>query len=146
MNFKDWVTEGSGVDAPAHMLGAHFTGGDGSKSKQSPYVTFHMLKTETGFDVDYNVVGSSSCLVQTSWDWSNHINSGKEGREFQAYRFRRHYMPTDNTDGFDNGYETVVTKNKVRGRGKALSVSIKTEPLLDCKLIGWEQEMTINKD
>ena len=54
-------------------------------------------------------------------------------------------MPQDNTDNFDNGYETVVSKSKVRGRGKALSVFIKTEPLKNCKLIGWEQEVTINE-
>lgn len=144
--FADWEDLGASDDASAYMAGAHFTGGDGSKAKQSPYVTFHLLKTETGFDENFEPLNPSSCLVQTSWDWSNNDNSNKQGKEFQAYKFRRHYMPADSSDGFDNGYETVVSKNKVRGRGKALSVTISTELEKDCKLIGWEQEMTINKD
>jgi len=143
--FIDWNGVSTfGDDAYAFMQGSHFTGGISNRAKQSPYVTFHFNKTETGFDAEYEPIGSSSCLVQTSWDWSNSSNSNKQGREFQAYRFRRHYMPENNLDGFDNGFETVVTKNKVRGRGKALSVLIKTEPLKDCQLIGWEQEVTIN--
>ena len=149
--FKDWGSLAAlgaptyPEDAYAFMQGAHFTGGVANRAKQSPYVTFHFTKTEEGYDEDYEPINPSSCLVQTSWDWSNSNNSGKQGKEFQAYRFRRHYMPQDNTDNFDNGYETVVSKSKVRGRGKALSVFIKTEPLKNCKLIGWEQEVTINE-
>mgnify|MGYP003624603020 FL=1 len=146
--FKDWGSIPAAgqyaEDAYAFMQGAHFTGGVANRAKQSPYITFHFNKTEEGYDEDYEPINPSSCLVQTSWDWSNSNNSGKQGKEFQAYRFRRHYMPQDNTDNFDNGYETVVSKSKVRGRGKALSVFIKTEPLKNCKLIGWEQEVTIN--
>jgi hypothetical protein len=146
--FKDWGSIPAAgqyaEDAYAFMQGSHFTGGVANRAKQSPYITFHFNKTEEGYDEDYEPINPSSCLVQTSWDWSNSNNSGKQGKEFQAYRFRRHYMPQDNTDNFDNGYETVVSKSKVRGRGKALSVFIKTEPLKNCKLIGWEQEVTIN--
>ena len=149
--FKDWgALKALGApsyvkDADAFMQGAHFTGGVGNRAKQSPYITFHFNKTEDGFDENYEPVNSSSCLVRTSWDWSNSDNSNKQGREFQAYRFRRHYMPQNNTGGFDNGFETVVSKSKVRGSGKALSVLIKTEPLKNCKLLGWEQEITINE-
>jgi hypothetical protein len=145
-NFVDWeCVSDFGEDAYAFMRGAHFTGGAGNLAKQSPYITFHFNKTEEGYDSEYEPINPSSCLVQASWDWSNSDNSNKQGREFQAYRFRRHYMPTDNTDEFNNGYETVVSKSKVRGRGKALSVLIKTEPLKNCQLIGWEQEVTINE-
>jgi hypothetical protein len=145
ITFTDWGSlTGFEEDAYAFMQGAHFTGGSGAKAKQSPYVTFHFNKTETGFDAEFEPINPSSCLVQTSWDWSNGSNSNKQGREFQAYRFRRHYMPSNELDQFDNGFETVVSKSKVRGRGKALSVLIKTEPLKDCQLIGWEQEVTIN--
>jgi len=144
-DFKDWGSTSFGEDAYAFMQGAHFTGGVGNRAKQSPYITFHFNKTEEGFDENYEPINSSSCLVKTSWDWSNSDNSNKQGKEFQAYRFRRHYIPQDNTDGFDNGFETVVSKSKVRGSGKALSVLIKTEPLKNCKLLGWEQEITINE-
>lgn len=143
MDFIDWEVNGFASDASAYMQGAHFTGGSGSKAKQSPYVTFHFKKTEDGFNSEFEPLNQSSCLVQASWDWSNHSNSGKQGREFQAYKFRRHYMPSGQFDEFDNGFETVVTKNKVRGRGKALSVTIRTSPLKDCQLIGWEQEVTV---
>jgi hypothetical protein len=144
--FIDWEYEPTyAIDANAYMIGSHFTGGFGNRRKQTPYVTFHFLKTERGFDEEYEPIGASSCLVNFNWDWSNHQNANKTSREFQAYRFRRHYMPEDNLDGFDNGYETVVTKNKVRGSGKALNVTLKTEPLKDCQVIGWEQETAVEK-
>lgn len=147
--FKDWVTsDGVGVDARAYLLTGWMSGGDAQRYKQVPYATFHFTKTEDGFEEDESgdwiPLHQSSCKVSTQWDWANHANSGQFGRQFQAYRFKRHYIPADISDGFDNGYQTVVTKNKLRGKGKALSLLIETEPARDCQLLGWSMVMTSN--
>ena len=114
-----------------------------------PYIYFHFLRTETGFVDDGNdlqVVGESSCLVQSQWDWSNSIASGKWGREFQAYRYKRAYMPSSEADGFDTGAATIVSKNKLRGRGRVLSLKISTEPGKDLQLLGWSMAIGTNNN
>ena len=147
--FKDWKSvDGEGVDAYAYLLTGWLSGGDYQRYKQVPYITFHFNKTEDGFvetvGGDWEPTHPSSCLVSAQWDWSNHVNSGQWGRQFQAYRFKRHYIPGDISDEFNNGYQTVVTKNKLRGKGKVLSLLIETEPGKDCQLLGWSMVMTSN--
>ena len=79
----------------------------------------------------------SSCMVQAQWDWADSINSGKWGTSFQTYRYKRNYIPTGASDTFDYGKNVIVTKSKLRGNGKALSLRIESEAGKDCKLLGW---------
>lgn len=149
--FKDWVSsDGVGVDAKAYLLTGWMSGGDYQRYKQVPYVTFHFMKTEDGFEEDeagdWTPSNKSSCLVSAQWDWANHINSGRWGKKFQAYRFTRHYFPSSLEDNFNNGFQTVVTKNKLRGKGKVVSLLIETEPLRDCYLLGWSMIMSANNN
>ncbi|MNJ09628.1 hypothetical protein D3C77_37740 [compost metagenome] len=149
--FKDWVTsDGIGVDAKAYLLTGWMSGGDHQRYKQVPYITFHFIKTENGFEAedsgDWSLRNQSSCLVSAQWEWSNHINSGRWGKQFQAYRLRRHYFPADLSDGFDNGFYTVITKNKLRGKGRVVSLLIETEPEKDCFLLGWSMVMGSNNN
>lgn len=148
-DFVDWRSyDNVGVDAEAFLLTGWLTGGDTQRNKQVPYVTFHFSKTEDGFetvgDEDFVPTHQSSCKVSAQWNWANSATSGKWGKEFQAYRFRRHFFPTSEVDPFDNGFQTVITKNKLRGSGKALSLLIKTEPLKDCHLLGWSMILGTN--
>lgn len=141
-SFIDWITfDGTGVDSPAFILTGYNGGGDFQRYKQVPYITFHFQRTEDGFFTDgagdIFPTHESSCKVQVQWEWANSAISGRWGREFQAYRYKRVYMPADDTDDFDNGFSLITTKNKLRGKGKVLSLLIKTEPLKDCKLLGW---------
>jgi hypothetical protein len=53
-------------------------------------------------------------------------------------------MPATIADQYDNGYETVVTKSKLRGKGKVMSLLIETEPKKDCKLLGWSMVVSTN--
>lgn len=149
--FKDWVTsDGVGVDAKAYLLTGWMSGGDHQRYKQVPYVTFHFIKTEDGFEEDaegdWTPTNQSSCLVSAQWEWANHINSGRWGKQFQAYRFKRHYFPSSLADNFDNGFYTVVTKSKLRGKGRVLSLLIETEPERDCYLLGWSMIMSANNN
>ena len=147
-DFLDWKTfDGTGQDAPAFLLTGHLTGGDSSRKKYVPNITFHFKRTEDGFQVvDSEVVATkpSSCKVQAQWDWANSAQSGKFGREFQAYRYRKHYIPEEITDPYDYGFDTIVTRNRLRGNGKSLSLLIKSEPEKDLRLIGWGQEVLVD--
>jgi len=143
VSFKDWGTE----DAPAHMLTGYIGTGDNARYKQVPYIYFHLLRTEDGFTDngdDFIVNNESSCRVQAQWDWTNSPSYGKWGKEFQAYRYKRRYTPEDETDTYDYGTSTIVTKNKLRGRGRVVSLLINSEPEKDMKLLGWSMNISSN--
>jgi len=150
ITWYDWVSHDDvGVDAAAYVVTGYVPGPeeDKQRDKQVPYLTVYMKKTETGFldtdDGDYDVLGSSSVKIQVMWDWTNSGNSGKWGRVFQAYRHRRLYFPSDDTDTFEDGNSVVVTRNKIRGNGRVLSIKFSTEPGKDFHLYGWSMIVSV---
>lgn len=146
-DFRDWYSaDGVGVDAEAFLVTSYLSGTDFQRDKRVPYITIHMRRTETGFEeIDDELIplNQSSCLVQARWDWSDSNRGGKWGREFQAYRYRRMYLPTDASDDYDNGFITVVSRNKLRGNGKVLSLKFRTEPYRDLHLYGWSMIFSV---
>lgn len=140
-NFIDWFEEDdTGIDYTSYIVTGYELFGDVMREKQTPYIFFYFKKTEDGYtDTGSGLVldNQSSCKVQAQWNWANSITSGKWGNEFQAYRLTRFYTPTGAEDPFDNGDSVIVTKNKVRGSGKALSLKITSESGKDMKLLGW---------
>ena len=144
-DFLDWGE----VDAPAYIVTGYVSGGDLQRHKQVPYITAHFERTEDGFELDGDDIvpsSQSSCIMQAQWDWANSANSGRWSREFQAYRYRRHYIPADISDPYDYGFETIVTKNKIRGKGRVLSLKFSTEEGKDCRILGWSAMMGVNND
>ena len=143
--FTDWETvDGVGVDAKAFLQTGAYTADDSSIHKQVPYLTMHFLRTENGVDSDLNPEGASSCFVRTMWDWANGYNSNKWSPLMQAYRYRKSYTPTGPEDTFDTGFQIISSRNKLRGRGKAFSLYFETEPLKDCRIIGWSLALNGN--
>jgi len=146
LTFKDWETEdGTGADYSSYLVTGYELFGDIMRSKQIPYIFFYFTRTEDG----YTEVGStleldnqSSCLVQSQWNWSDSANSGKWGSQFQAYRLLRNYIPSGGGDPFDYGDGVIITKNKLRGSGKTLSLKINSEEGKDMKLLGWAYPAT----
>lgn len=147
--FKDFKShDGEGVDAEAFLLTGWASGGDFQRNKQVPYIQFHFNRTETGFAEDETgnlfPLTPSSCIVQAQWNWTNSANAGRWGREFEAYRYRRLYSPFGQNDPFDNGEEVITTKNKLRGKGKVVSLYIRTSPEKDCQLLGWSMLLGVS--
>ena len=141
LSFKDWVTEnGTGVSYTSYLVTGYELFGDVMRDKQIPYVFFYFTRTEDGYIASgSNLIlnNQSSCKVQSQWNWSNSANSGKWGSEFQAYRLLRNYIPTGSGDPFDYGDGVIITKNKLRGSGKTISLKINSEEGKDMKLLGW---------
>lgn len=50
-------------------------------------------------------------------------------------------MPDDLLDNYDYGQYVITTKNKIRGRGRAVSLYMRTEPGKDCQILGWAMQM-----
>jgi hypothetical protein len=145
--FKDWYTNDSiGVDYSSYLVTGHEIFGDISHSKQIPYINFYFDRTETYFLTGWILDFPSSCLVQAQWDWCNSANSGKWGAQFQAYRLLRNYIPDGSLPfpvTFNYGERVIVTKNKLRGSGRALSLKILSEAGKDMKLLGWSSDVTV---
>lgn len=146
LDFRDWFSvDNIGVDADAFMITNYLSGNDFQRDKQVPYITAHLRRTENGVDENSDPINQSSCYVQSRWDWSDTNKSNKWSREFQAYRYRRLYLPLNDQDDYDNGFDTVVTKNKVRGNGKVLSLRFRTEPYRNLHLYGWSMIFSVTE-
>lgn len=125
---------------------------DAMRNKQATYIWCYFRRTEESYvetevDGDYTVDKPSSCFFQVKWNWSDSSNSNRWSSKVQAYRIRQ--LPQfDETDlAFDNGFPVVVTKNKVRGSGKAVQFRFESNEIgKDFDLLGWAALFSGNTD
>lgn len=148
-SFKDWVTANAvGTNYSSYLVTGYELFGDLLKYKQAPYIFFYFKRTEDGFtdaSGTLELTNQSSCKVQAQWNWANSANSGKWGSEFQAYRITKNYIPSGTNDPFDSGDSVVVTKNKLRGSGKTLSLKIQSEEGKDMQILGFGMPVTMTQ-
>lgn len=76
-------------------------------------------------------MADSSLLMQARWDWANTSGSNKFSQQVQVYRNTR---PNTATIA---GFPVVVTKNKIRGKGRSLQLKFTSETGKDAELVGW---------
>lgn len=118
-----------------------------SREKTAVYVVTNFQRTEDGFVLQNdNLVARnpSSCIMQAQWNYANTDAGGKFAPTQQVYRYPRPYTPVDVNDPFDTGDTVITTKNKVRGRGKAISLEFKQEAGKDFQLLSYTMEFTVN--
>lgn len=145
VDFLDWQeVDGVGVDAAAYLLTGQQTTGDSAIAKQIPYFVMYMKRTESGVTADFVPDRQSGCLMRCQWDFANTIVSNKWSPLVQVYRYRRAQYITGPDDEYDNGFELTISKSKVRGRGKAFSIHLETEPGKDCRIVGWSISLNGN--
>ena len=109
----------------------------------------HLRRTEEGFTDTgdgFEAIGPSSCMVQAQWQWTNSASSGRWGTEFQAYRIPRMYVNDNVNDPYDYGFSVISSKNKLRGKGNALSVKFSTEPAKNLHIYGWGLEVLVDQN
>lgn len=112
-----------------------------SRNKYVPFITVYMQRVvEVLEDTAVAQTKESSCLVQARWEWTTSADSGRWGSEFQAYRYRQ-FFSGDSSASFSYGYSVITTRNKLRGKGRSLSLRFRTEPFKDCQLLGWGLEL-----
>lgn len=148
--FTDWISSDTvGIDAPAFLITGYELLQDSQRHKQVTYLTAHFLRTEDGFSIDVNneliLDNQSSCLLQAQWEWADSAASGRFGPQFEIYRLKRMFLPKDLNDTFDYGFKTVVTKNKLRGKGRAISFKFNTSAKKDLKILGWGLDISGNQ-
>lgn len=130
-----------GADFTSYVVTGYDTAQDASIKKQAPYVDCYFERTEEtyvlnnegGLDLDK----PSSCFMSVTWDWTDLIDVQRTQTPRQVYRHLRNFTPSGAGDTFANGYPVVVTSNRVRGNGRALSIRFESESGKDFVLLGW---------
>lgn len=125
------------VEATAYVITGYNLADVGpARNKTGQYLSVFMNKTETAFDSNTQPVNESSCWLQTRWDFTNSAIPNKWTDEVQVYKQPRMFLASPNT-AFDDGYALVVSKNKLRGRGKAIQMKFRSEEGKDMQIVGW---------
>jgi hypothetical protein len=139
--YEDW-----GVESPAFLYTGPDSLGEPERLRYAPYVHVFMRKESkeprvvaqapaaltfapAGTEVNLTLQGrNTSLFMQPRWDWARGSNSGKIQDYVQVYRETK-----PNPDSFG----LVVTKNKVRGRGRNLFLAFKAGEKSPAWLDGW---------
>jgi len=124
---------------PAFMLTNHWLLGSSGMFTQIKYliahnknVTTHTITEPDGSQTD-NIPGST--LVSARWDWFDEENQNKYSKPHQTYRFRRSYFRDDAE--YHRGEPNLVSKVKIRGRGREFRLFWEAEGQNDSHLTGW---------
>lgn len=149
-DFIDWKSfNGVGQYFTSYLVTGYELLGTTMVSKQSPYIMVHCKRTEQTV-VAVGVNGAveydypSSCLLQSRWDFSDSATSGKWGPETQVYRLNRAIILPIAGQPLDYGHSVITTKNRLTGRGKALSLRFASENGKDMHILGWANKYTAN--
>jgi hypothetical protein len=131
--FTDWYSvDNIGVTYSSFMEAGYELFEDAMRKKNITYLFAYLTRTDT------NVINGqpdypSDCTLQVKWDWASGQNSNKWTTPVQLYRPGRLLFNTA-----DTGFSMVVTKNRVRGNGKAIQFRFGTsEPGKNFDLVGW---------
>jgi hypothetical protein len=142
--------DGGATDAAAYITAGHELVGDVMRRKEIPYVFVYNKRLETQWLSDggngaYPGNPQASCMMQVRWDFADTSTGGKFTTATEVYRHvRPQVAPASLPATFDPGYDTVVTKNKVRGSGKSIQMKFSTSASKDFHLYGWAMPVAGN--
>jgi hypothetical protein len=139
------------------------------RRKQAPLITVYNKRTGTGWTDagggDWSEDNAGSTLMTPFWDWTEAVEwdsyttptaqqpwsaqadnygvSGKIGKQVETYRHTRNPVILAASDV--TGYPVIVTRNKVRGRGRALSMRFDGAATKDSHLLGFTTNTKITR-
>ena len=132
-SYLDW---GTGNYSSFAEAGYDFMG-DMTTFKNAPYVTTYMRVTEDGYTyngVGYDFINPSSCKMSVSWNLTKANSTPRE-----IYKLKN--VPVVDPDDLGSIHyptDTVVTKSKVRGRGRSMKLRFESSAGKDFHLVGYE--------
>jgi hypothetical protein len=105
--------------------------------KNAPYVTTYMRVTEDGYvasGAGYDFINPSSCKMSVSWNLSKANSTPRE-----IYKLKDvPVVDPDDLSSINYPTDTVVTKSKVRGRGRSMKLRFESTEGKDFHLVGYE--------
>jgi len=146
LNQTDYL-DYDGAESPLpYVVTGHDNIGDFQRRRQAPVITVYAKRTETGYTETgdgWDGDNESSTLLQAFWDWSDDAISGKIGSQNETYRHVRGFVPSGAGDV--DGYPVVVTRNKIRGRGRALQLRFEGAATKDSHILGYTTNYKIQR-
>lgn len=138
LDFEDY-----GASTSAYLVTGYDTAGNVSKRKFAPVISVFMKRTEQMLDDE--VINPSSLTMQARWDFSDNSVAGKWGTAQQVYRHLRPFTlaGTEPDGDVPDGIPLVITRNKVRGRGRAMHLKFEAGATNDAHILGWATNFTI---
>lgn len=132
--FLDWTTE----DFLSFAEAAYDFEDDMTTYKHGVYITTYFNRTESGFTgnetAGYNPINPSSCLLRAFWDLRIASSSTQE-----AYRLLVPVIvDTADLTTFNYPYLSVITRNRIRGKGRNLKLRFESTTGKDFQLQGYE--------
>ena len=131
--YLDWGT----ADYKSYAEAGYDFMGDMTTFKTAPYVTTYMRVTEDGYvasGAGYAFINPSSCLMSVSW---NLTKANSTPREIYKLKDVPVVDPND-LSSIHYPTDTVVTKSKVRGRGRSMKLRFESAAGKDFHLVGYE--------
>ncbi|AFM54650.1 hypothetical protein P12053L_45 [Celeribacter phage P12053L] len=131
--YLDWGT----ADYKSFAEAGYDFMGDVTTFKNAPYITTYMRVTEDGYTASglgYEFINPSSCLMSVYWNLSK---SHSTPREIYKLKDVPVVDPND-LSSINYPTDTVVTKSKVRGRGRSMKLRFESVAGKDFHLVGYE--------
>ena len=140
--YADWKSFNNvGYDYLSFLESGYELMDDAMRDKGANYLFTYFRRTEKNFinnNDDLTFDYPSSCLFQAKWDWADRAHSGRWSEKFEAYRYTRLPINTTTDLEIQFGFPIIVTKNKVRGNGRALQFRFESNGIgQDFDLLGW---------
>lgn len=132
--FLDWGTG----EYVSYAESAYDFMGDMISNKTAPYVSTYFRVTEDGYVANgsggYDLKNPSSCKLSVSWNLNKQTSTPRE-----VYRLKDvPVVDPDNLGVFPYPTDTVITRSKVRGKGKVMKLRFESTAGYDFHLIGYE--------
>lgn len=147
-DFVDWKSfDGVGRYFESYLLTGYELVGTLLSTKQAPWILVYSQRTENtveavGVDGAVEYDNPSAVVLQSRWDFSDSATSGKWSPEQQVYRLNRPFILPVAGQPLDYGHSVIITKNRLTGRGKSLSLLFKSENGKDAHILGWAIRFT----
>lgn len=114
---------------------------DFAHRRQAPVIHVYSRRTETGVDVNGVPVNTSSILVEPRWNFTDNNTAGSGGMAQQAYRRPELFLGNP----VDDGQPIVISRLKLRGRGKSLHLKFTGEADKDMHILGYAIQYNIGR-
>ena len=136
-DFLDWGSD----DFESYAETGYDFAGDATTKKNNPYITSYLRRTEQRFVSDgsggYEADLPSSCFLVAKWDFGR--DASRWSTPSQIYRMVNYPVVDIDDLTFDYPYDTIVSRTKIRGKGRVLRLKFYSETGKDFYLVGWEQ-------
>lgn len=139
-SYKDWGSR----DYDAYIDLPYLWDASMTNRKKNIYVTSVFDRTESGFTgttPDFTAIDESKCTLKAFWDGKDTASSSKD-----VYKLKRPVFADEgDLTAFNYPYSKVITRNRIRGRGRYLLLRYQNQPGYQFKLEGAEIVNAINQ-